>query len=689
MKSSYEYIIPAVLALVLSLVLAFSVPIFSTRYHLGIEETELLPPGSFKCFEDLDQDGISEIVELFYNQTGNLSVRIRYLNESTINQFNLPGKLPSDGKLLYLNDINEDGLLDIFICTEKNDSIYLNIIDDVYARPTISKSFALDPINQYNDNGDHKFIPGGCSDINGDGSLEFVMAINGGYSLQPRRVYAIDYRKQSVLRSPLSGAAIYGLDLFDLDNDGSDEVILSTTATANFKSSFPYMDTTTYLMVLDDQLNFFKTPVPLTQPLSWSSVDAFVYQGKRYLLTMARYDGRQRSHTDLAIFDDSLNRIKHRSIKERHIEKASIWREGDGRGLENLWLAYREYRYALDFNLEFTDSIRVNMKLPGYNIFSRSLDLDANGKMEYVVPSENEIAVYRDTDQRTSIDIQGNILNPRILISALIDGEEDPVLVAQMDRELMYLSYSLNKWFRFRFILHPMIFLLLFGVFYLLGSLQNKIIRRRFEKDRLISQLQLQAIKNQLDPHFTYNALNAVGSLIYKGEKDLAYRYLKGLTDLLRLVSGDTSDVTWTLKDEFSFVSKFLEIEKLRFREKFTYNMLVEEELEGMKLPKLSVLTFVENAIKHGLRQKRSERRLDLSAASFEDGLRIRIADNGIGREAAAKHRDGEPGNGIEMMERYFKQFNEATGLKAHFKISDIFKKNNQPAGTLVEIFIK
>ena len=108
-----------------------------------------------------------------------------------------------------------------------------------------------------------------------------------------------------------------------------------------------------------------------------------------------------------------------------------------------------------------------------------------------------------------------------------------------------------------------------------------------------------------------------------------------------------------------------------------------------MKLPKLSVLTFVENAIKHGLRQKRNERRLDLSAESFQDGLRIQIADNGIGREAAAKLRDGEPGNGIEMMERYFKQFNEATRLNAHFEISDIFKKNNQPAGTLVEIFIK
>ncbi|MCK5137780.1 MAG: histidine kinase [Bacteroidales bacterium] len=95
--------------------------------------------------------------------------------------------------------------------------------------------------------------------------------------------------------------------------------------------------------------------------------------------------------------------------------------------------------------------------------------------------------------------------------------------------------------------------------------------------NRLISNLQLQSIKNQLDPHFTYNALNAVGSLIYKEEKDLAYQYLKGLADLLRMVSADASEVTWSFSDELEFV------------------------------PKMSILTFVENSlkppgIKHGLK---------------------------------------------------------------------------------------
>ena len=258
----------------------------------------------------------------------------------------------------------------------------------------------------------------------------------------------------------------------------------------------------------------------------------------------------------------------------------------------------------------------------------------------------------------------------------------------QLDNELFFLTYALNRWFKYREVLFPLFFMIFFGIFYLLGNLQNRLVRKRYEKDRLISQLQLQSIKNQLDPHFTYNALNAVGSLIYKGEKERAYQYLKGLTDLLRLVSGDAGDVTWTLTDELSFVRKFLEIEKLRFSDRFAYSLKIQDELGELKVPKLSVLTFVENAIKHGLRHKRSERRLEILAEGFKGGLKLVIRDNGIGRKAAANYQEGESGKGIEMMKRYFIQFNEATGQKAWFRISDLFKNGNEPAGTLVEIYI-
>ncbi len=688
-RSSYEFIIPAVLALGLTIGLGYSIPLLSTRNLINLERTEVLPPDYFRYYQDMDQDGNSEIIEIFYNSAGNLSVKLRRQNMGTINQFNLPGRLTKSGEMLDLHDINGDGITDIFVCTEKNDTVYLTIIDNIFRHPTTSRVYSLDPINRFNDNGDYTFIPGGIRDLNGDGTPEYVLAINGGHSLQPRKVYAIDYRKNSVMRSPVSGAAVFSLGFFDLDGDGADEILLNTTATDNFSAPFPYMDTTTYLMVLDNDLSFYRPPFPLSENLSSSTVVPFTYDGGRFLLTYVRYTGGEHIHSHLSIYNDSLRPLRERDVDLVPQERFGFWRESDSLGLEYLRIVSNEHQFNIDFDLKFTDSVSSRVPVANFNSPDRMLDLDGNGKNEYIFPGYNEIFVIgEDLTHMASIKIPWNALNPRILISAMENGTDHPVLVVQMEKVLYYLSYYLNGWFKYRQVLFPVIFLVLFGMFHLLGNLQNRLVRRSYEKDRLISQLQLQAIKNQLDPHFTYNALNAVGSLIYKGEKELAYQYLKGLSDLLRLVSGDASDVTWTLDDELSFVRKFLEIEKLRFREKFVYSVNIGEALRELKVPKLSVLTFVENAIKHGLRHKRHGRRLEITAVDFNGGLKVGIADNGIGRAGAEKFKDEKSGNGIEMMKRYFKQFSEATHRKARFEITDLFDDNNEPAGTLVEIYI-
>lgn len=681
--------IPAGLAMVITVVLGFSIPLLSTRYQLKLVDSELVAPDYYRYYHDLDGDGSSEIIDIFYNSSGNLSVKFLNIEEGTINQFNLPGTLLKIGRTLDLHDINGDGLCDIFICTQKGDSLYLSVIDDIYSHPTTFRKYALDPINRYNDYGDYRFIPGGIRDLNGDGNAEYVMAVNGGHALQPRRVYALDYMNDCLLRSPVSGAAIHSLDFFDLDGDGLDEVMMNTTATNNFSEHFPYMDTTTYLMVLDGDLSFYKPPRAVSQYLSWSEVQPFTHKGERFLLSYVRSTDSEHIHSILTIYNDSLRSLRTRDIHMMPREKFSFWSKPDSLGLEYLQILGKGKIYTMDFKLQFTDSVKSSMPVSGFYNPERFFNLDGTGGDEYVYIGENKIFVVREDLKHTAgLDLLWNERSPRTLVSSIQTGSGKPLLLVQLEREAFYLAYDRNAWFKFRYLVFPAVFLILFGLFYLLGSLQSHLIKRRYEKDKLISQLQLQAIKNQLDPHFTYNALNAVGSLIYKGEKELAYQYLKGLTDLLRLVSADASDVTWTLTDEISFVRKFLEIEKLRFSDRFEYSLEIEEALGALRVPKLSVLTFVENGIKHGLRHKKSNRELKVTAGVFEGGMRIAIADNGIGREAAAKNREEKAGNGIEMMKKYFKQFNTARGQRASFKMIDLYNEKNEPAGTLVEIYI-
>jgi len=155
------------------------------------------------------------------------------------------------------------------------------------------------------------------------------------------------------------------------------------------------------------------------------------------------------------------------------------------------------------------------------------------------------------------------------------------------------------------------------------------------------------------------------------------------------MVSGDVKDLGWTLADELEFIRKYMEIEKLRFREKFNYSIEVESEnLKDRQVPKMSVLTFVENAIKHGLRNKQDVRQLEVEVTRDTNGMKIGIRDNGIGRAAAAQYNGASTGHGIQMMKLYLKQFSETTGKNARFKIIDLFDSDLKAAGTLVELII-
>jgi len=689
-KYRLEYLIPGILALVITLILIRTVPILSEEYTMKLQDNRSTAPEDYVYYEDMDGDGTSERLAIYYNVAGNLAVSVAELSSgTTINQFNLPGVLTELGATLEIHDIDTNGIKDIFICTEKNDSLFLTVIDNLYGHPTVTRLYFLDRISQFNDNADYNFIPGGISDLTGDGSPEYVFAVNGGYALQPRRVYAIDYEGNRVLKSPVSGAAVISLDLFDLNGDGKDEIMLNTVPPENFKIPFPYSDSVSWLMVLDNSLEFYRPPVPMAPPPSWVSLEPFSYEGGRYLMEFHRYrDDSGVFISQLTIYDDQIMPVRTRSFRGTRKGSIDLWKYPDGQRLEDIRLIKDKQIFILDFNLDFADSIENQVPF-GYGRES-ALDLDGDGEREYLFMSGFKLHVFRpDLKQSSEIDLVWNEREPRILQSVIRHGDQYPELFVQVGSEQYRLWYGRNQWYGFRGVVYPLLFFLLFGFFFIMVLLQDRLVSKRYERERFISRLQLQSIRNQLDPHFTYNALNAVGSLIYKGEKDLAYQYLKGLTDLLRMVSGDTAIITWELADELKFVRKYLEIEKLRFREKFKFRIELEtESLNSFHVPRMSILTFVENAIKHGLRHKEGAWILDIAVSRVKKGVKIGIRDNGIGRAAAVRYHHESTGQGIEMMKQYFSQFSEATGSHARFIVKDLFENETIPSGTLVEITI-
>ncbi|MBA4321200.1 MAG: hypothetical protein C0408_00135 [Odoribacter sp.] len=215
---------------------------------------------------------------------------------------------------------------------------------------------------------------------------------------------------------------------------------------------------------------------------------------------------------------------------------------------------------------------------------------------------------------------------------------------------------------------------------------------KKAEKERLnaeLSRLQMNSVIKQFDPHFTFNVISSVGSLIMKGEKDTAYDYILKLSALLRTVLNEGSVVIKSLSAELDFVKRYCELQKLRFKDRFNYSIVVKENIDLQRdIPKMTIQTFVENAIKHGIENRKEGGRIDVTVQNSKAGIEINVKDNGIGREAARRLKTGGSGYGLKIITGIFNAMNENNINKSEISINDIKDERSITTGTDVSIFI-
>jgi LytS/YehU family sensor histidine kinase len=116
----------------------------------------------------------------------------------------------------------------------------------------------------------------------------------------------------------------------------------------------------------------------------------------------------------------------------------------------------------------------------------------------------------------------------------------------------------------------------------------------------------MKALKQQLHPHFLFNALNAVSGLVRLGENTQAVEALARVSSLLRALIGSTGRPDVTLEEELAYCRTYLEIEKLRFDQRLSFSIEASPESLLAEVPTLLLQPMVENAIKHGIARRRS-----------------------------------------------------------------------------------
>jgi sensor histidine kinase YesM len=144
----------------------------------------------------------------------------------------------------------------------------------------------------------------------------------------------------------------------------------------------------------------------------------------------------------------------------------------------------------------------------------------------------------------------------------------------------------------------------------------------------------------QLNPHFLFNTLNAIASLMHKDVK-LADRMITRLADLLRYALESTDAHEVPLRQELSFLERYLEIEKTRFGSRLTVRMEIPEQALDALVPNLILQPLVENAIKHGIERRSKPGLIELRAVCEDQCLRLTLTDNGPGLPAQPSARKG------------------------------------------------
>lgn len=224
-----------------------------------------------------------------------------------------------------------------------------------------------------------------------------------------------------------------------------------------------------------------------------------------------------------------------------------------------------------------------------------------------------------------------------------------------------------------------------------------KIISKKkiSEMNRKIAEVTQANLRQQMNPHFIFNTLNSIQYYMYQHDKLATNNYLTKFSSLMRRVLENSQHTSVPLQDELDALSLYLELEKIRFKEKFDYVINVDEEIDPIlyKIPTMLIQPYVENSICHGLIPAEDKGMIKIDLKLKKDYISCVIEDNGIGREAANNRNKNQSGNnhhsrGTKIVKSRLDLVNSLYGTNLETIYTDLKNMNGEPEGTRVEIHI-
>jgi len=668
------------IALILILVLQFDFPVYKASISEFYKRTDEIKRTSYA---DINSDGINERIETFNYKT-NAAAIVYTLSGNLYESYNLKGYWYSNPEY-QLADIDRNSISEMYSITiTSDDSVFVNQTE-FNQRSNDKRSKFVSSISRHNGERDCVIESLGFSDINGDRIPEYIFSISAGFTLQPRAVYAWDLAKDSLYRSPFAGVSIkynHSIPTYDLDNDGIQELFLHTTSTDNYHSQVAFSDTGSYAFILTKDLNFFIDPVLMAGPSSHTSTYPWITKEDTLILSLA-WDRRLNVNFLNTILLDPDGTILDTSSIQANSYTYSFFIN------DKIHLMYNEDRKNhagfISEELDFEEKRESDLKLGG----SRYLNLDQDPALEIISvdPDKGLFVIFEENFKNvTTCEFPHQILSFKDVSLVSTDGSGARIHI-QSDQYSYYIEYIKSKFTYLRF---PFYFALYGAIYLVLYFLQRIFLfrnrRRKLTEERMLN-LQLQSAMNQLNPHFTFNALNTIGDSVLEGRSEEAYEYFTKLAALIRISMTNAFQLDKTLEEELSFVHQYLEIEKLRFKEKLQFTIELDPSInKALKIPKMLLHIFVENAMKHGIFHKDEGGNIEIKLKKEKRWISIEIIDDGIGREAAGSLGTMK-GKGLQILDNYLRLYRKSHGAEISYTMEDRNPGAKYP-GTLVCIKI-
>lgn len=353
----------------------------------------------------------------------------------------------------------------------------------------------------------------------------------------------------------------------------------------------------------------------------------------------------------------------------------------------NIGNIYRDWERYPEAIGNYNKSIELSKK--SHDIYNLSWLYEDISKLyertgDYRQAYENQVLASLYGDSLASLNYQ------QTLASARAQYEADKTA-----KELELLSVSLQR--------NRLLVWVLVGGFALIASMTVLLINRYRFKSRqriaamnhTISELNQTNLRQQMNPHFIFNTLNSIQYYVFQNDKISSNNYMTKFASLIRKTLENSRHTEISIKEELDTLRLYLELEELRFKEKFEWAIRVDEEIDTIayKIPTMLIQPYVENAITHGLMNKENGKgQLNIELQLQNGQILCVVEDNGIGRVKAEeiKHQknDNHHSMGTNITESRLRLVNELYGRSMKVDYTDLTDDKGDPAGTKVEINI-